>query len=62
MKITGARNEPFAAIRKRALAQAGAQTAAARALPADKAGFNPIGFVGSQIPSEIKIVDNKNTC
>ena len=39
MKITGARNEPFAAIRKRALAQAGAQTAAARALPADKAGF-----------------------
>ncbi|WP_333586546.1 GGDEF domain-containing protein [Phenylobacterium sp.] len=39
MKITGARNEPFAAIRKRALAQAGAQSAAARALPVDQAGF-----------------------
>lgn len=39
MKITGARTEPFAAIRKRALAQAGAQSSAARALPTDKAGF-----------------------
>ncbi|MBA4794737.1 GGDEF domain-containing protein [Phenylobacterium sp.] len=39
MKITGARTEPFAAIRKRALAQAGVQSGAARALPADKAGF-----------------------
>ena len=39
MKITGARTEPFAAIRKRALAQASAQSGAARALPADKAGF-----------------------
>ena len=39
MKITGARTEPFAAIRKRALAQAGVQSGAARALPTDKAGF-----------------------
>ena len=32
-------NSHFAAIRKRALAQAGAQSAAARALPADTSGF-----------------------
>lgn len=36
MKVTGARNEPFSAMRRRALAQAGA---AVRAAPADKADF-----------------------
>jgi diguanylate cyclase (GGDEF)-like protein len=38
MKITGARSEPFSAIRRRALAQAGASVAAAAA-PADSAAF-----------------------
>jgi diguanylate cyclase (GGDEF)-like protein len=37
MKISGARNEPFSAIRRRALAQAGAQVAAAA--PADSTAF-----------------------
>ncbi|MDB5494845.1 MAG: Diguanylate cyclase [Phenylobacterium sp.] len=37
MKISGARNEPFSAIRRRALAQAGAQVASAP--PADTAAF-----------------------
>ena len=37
MKITGARNEPFSAMRRRALAQAGAQVRAAQ--PADSAEF-----------------------
>ena len=36
MKVTGARNEPFSAMRRRALAQAGAQ---ARPQPADSAEF-----------------------
>ena len=39
MKITGARPEPFSAIRKRALAQAGAYATAAAAAPVDKTGF-----------------------
>ena len=39
MKVTGARNEPFSAIRKRALAQAGAQFTAGTAAPADKTAF-----------------------
>ena len=39
MKITGARNEPFSAIRKRALAQAGAHFTAGTAAPADKTAF-----------------------
>ncbi|MDB5475208.1 MAG: Diguanylate cyclase [Phenylobacterium sp.] len=38
MKISGARNEPFSTIRRRALAQAGAQVAAAAA-PVDTAAF-----------------------
>jgi len=38
MKISGARNEPFSTIRRRALAQAGAQVAPAAA-PADSAAF-----------------------
>jgi diguanylate cyclase (GGDEF)-like protein len=37
MKISGARNEPFSAIRRRALAQAGAQVASAP--PSDTAAF-----------------------
>src|SRR3981081_2102466 len=37
MKISGARNEPFSAIRRRALAQAGAQVASAP--PADPGAF-----------------------
>lgn len=40
MKITGARNEPFSALRKRALVQAGAQ---ARPAIADNTGFLGIG-------------------
>ncbi|MDO8802748.1 GGDEF domain-containing protein [Phenylobacterium sp.] len=39
MKVTGARNEPFSAIRKRALAQAGAHFTAGAAPPADKTAF-----------------------
>ena len=38
MKISGARNEPFSAIRRRALTRAGAQ-AAAQTAPADAAAF-----------------------
>ncbi len=39
MKVTGARNEPFSAIRKRALAQAVAHFTAGAAPPADKTAF-----------------------
>ena len=39
MKIGGARAESFSAIRKRALAQAGAQATASSAAPADKTAF-----------------------
>ena len=39
MKVSGARNEPFSNIRKRALAQAGAQATAGTAPPIDKTGF-----------------------
>ncbi|MES2343190.1 MAG: GGDEF domain-containing protein [Pseudomonadota bacterium] len=39
MKVTGARNEPFSAIRKRALAQAGAYVTAGTAAPADRTAF-----------------------
>jgi diguanylate cyclase (GGDEF)-like protein len=42
MKISGARNEPFSTIRRRALAQAGAQVATA-APPADAATFLGLG-------------------
>jgi diguanylate cyclase (GGDEF)-like protein len=42
MKISGARNEPFSTIRRRALAQAGAQVAPALA-PADSAAFLGLG-------------------
>jgi len=41
MKVTGARNEPFSAIRRRALARAGGQ--AAIAAPSDTAGFLGLG-------------------
>lgn len=43
MKITGARTEPFSAIRKRALVQAGAQTVSAAAAPVDSAAFLGLG-------------------
>ena len=39
MKITGARTEPFAAIRKRALARAGAQVVAREVAAPDSAAF-----------------------
>ena len=39
MKVSGARNEPFSAIRKRALAQAGAYATAAATTPTDKTAF-----------------------
>ena len=39
MKITGARTEPFSAIRKRALVHAGAQATAAQAPAGDSAAF-----------------------
>ena len=42
MKVTGARNEPFSAIRRRALTQAGAQ-AGSTAAPGDTAGFLGLG-------------------
>jgi diguanylate cyclase (GGDEF)-like protein len=42
MKITGARNEPFSSIRRRALAQAGAQAVAA-APPSDTTAFLGLG-------------------
>lgn len=42
MKISGARNEPFSTIRRRALAQAGAQVAPPAA-PADTAAFLGLG-------------------
>src|SRR5690242_14568391 len=41
MKISGARNEPFSTIRRRALAQAGAQVAPP-AGPADRAALTPL--------------------
>ena len=43
MKITGARTEPFSAIRKRALVHAGAQASAAAAGPIDKTAFLGLG-------------------
>ena len=43
MKITGARTEPFSAIRKRALVHAGAQATAAAAAPIDKTAFMGLG-------------------
>ena len=42
MKVSGARNEPFSALRRRALAQAGAQVRGA-ANPVDTVGFLGIG-------------------
>jgi hypothetical protein len=39
MKITGARNEPFSAMRRRALAEAGARVAPAAAQTVDQAQF-----------------------
>lgn len=39
MKVSGARNEPFSDIRKRALARAGAQVTASVAAPADTTAF-----------------------
>lgn len=43
MKVTGARTEPFSAIRKRALVHAGAQAAAAQAPPVDTTTFLGLG-------------------
>lgn len=43
MKITGARSESFSAIRKRAPAQAGAQTSANAGSPVDQAAFLGLG-------------------
>lgn len=43
MKVTGARNEPFSAIRKRALAQAGAYVTAGTAAPTDRTAFLGLG-------------------
>jgi|SRR5215217_228813 len=43
MKIGGARAEAFSAMRKRALAQAGAQVTAQQAAPMDKAAFLGLG-------------------
>lgn len=49
MKVTGARNEPFSAMRRRALAQAGA---AVRAPPADKADF--LGISEAELTPAVK--------
>jgi diguanylate cyclase (GGDEF)-like protein len=49
MKVTGARNEPFSAMRRRALAQAGA---AVRAAPADKADF--LGISEAEMTPAVK--------
>ena len=43
MKITGARSEPFSAMRRRALVQAGAQLPSAA--PVDSAAFLGIGHL-----------------
>lgn len=43
MKISGARTEPFSAIRKRALVHAGAQATAQSAAPMDKTAFLGLG-------------------
>ena len=43
MKVSGARNEPFSDIRKRALARAGAQVTASAAAPADTTAFLGLG-------------------
>lgn len=49
MKVTGARNEPFSAMRRRALAQAGA---AVRAAPVDKADF--LGISEAELTPAVK--------
>ena len=51
MKITGARNEPFSAIRRRALAQAGAQAGVAAA-PADSTAF--LGLAESDLTPAVQ--------
>ncbi len=51
MKITGARNEPFSAIRKRALAQAGAQ-AGAGLQRTDTAGF--LGLTEAELTPPVR--------
>jgi len=43
MKVSGARNEPFSDIRKRALTRAGAQVTASIAAPADTTAFLGLG-------------------
>lgn len=52
MKISGARSEPFSAIRRRALTEAGAKAAAGRASPADKAGF--LGLEESELTPKVQ--------
>ncbi len=49
MKVTGARNEPFSAMRRRALAQSGAQV---RAAPADRADF--LGVTEAELTPAVK--------
>ncbi|MFN3857089.1 MAG: GGDEF domain-containing protein [Caulobacter sp.] len=51
MKISGARTEPFSAIRRRALTQAGAQ-ATGRSGPADKAGF--LGLTEAELTPSVQ--------
>lgn len=52
MKITGARNEPFSAIRKRALAQAGAAVPAAAAQKPDSAAF--LGLTEAELTPAVR--------
>jgi diguanylate cyclase (GGDEF)-like protein len=52
MKITGASNEPFSAIRRRALAQAGANSGYATAAPADKTAF--LGLAETDMTPAVK--------
>lgn len=52
MKITGARNEPFSVIRKRALAQAGAQVAPAAVPKADSAAF--LGLTEAELTPAVR--------
>src|SRR5215470_13446278 len=49
MKVTGARNEPFSSMRRRALAQAGAQV---RAQPADRSEF--LGVPEAELTPAVK--------
>jgi diguanylate cyclase (GGDEF)-like protein len=52
MKVTGARTEPFSAIRKRALVQAGALAASRTAAPVDKAAF--LGLSEAELTPQVQ--------